>query len=305
MALTVFLAAGIYAWSVLRPSRDVVGPAARSVSPGSFLFSGSRDNVPVMFSADSDGSRLRPIETGLESFGATWSTGARQIAFAGCMKGDCDYTQIYVVDADGSNLRQLTDGPKLNDYDPAWSPDATKIVFSRLLKDGFSRLFVVDVESLDVTQLTDDETYQDQDPDWSPDGKTIAFMRNADTYPSIYLIDADGTDLRRLTESKHGDSSPAWSPDGEQIAFVRDLNQESLFDVFVMAADGTGVRQIADGGGVLQPPEPVWSPDGDQIAFFLGTSLSVMAADGPGETIVLEVEGEGVYSLGPGGVDWA
>jgi TolB protein len=194
------------------------------------------------------------------------------------------------MDADGRQRRRLTSG---SDSDPAWSPDGTKIVFSRGLADGHSRLFLVDVESRRVTQLTDSDTYQDQDPDWSPDGERIAFMRNADGFPSIYVINADGANLRRLTRTGlSADTAPTWSPDAELIAFLRDEDQEGNYNLCIMDANGTDPHLLVEGGydfSTVLPPAPVWSTDGQNIAFFRNRTLYAIRPDGSGERILLEL----------------
>lgn len=285
---------------------DLRSPDPQS-SPGKLLFTVRRGDGSVIQMADSGGSGLHEIETGeVAHFDAVWSPDGKKIASAGCVVGDCDYTSIYVMDADGTHLRQLTTGANPRDSDPAWSPDGTRIVFSRLLDDGHSRLFVVHIETGAVAQLTDDATYQDQDPDWSPDGTRIAFMRNADSFPSIYVIDADGTNLRRLVQMRPAaDSAPAWSPDGTQIAFVRDEDQEGDYNLYVMDADGTDVHQLADVGGEdLLAPAPVWSPDGAYIAFFRGPVLHAIQVGSSSETTLFELDEPGGSRFGPGSVDW-
>lgn len=276
-----------------------VGSPDPESSPGTLLFTVRRGHGSVVYTADPDGSGLHEIETGdVAASGPVWAPDASRIAFAGCVVGKCDSTRIYVMSADGTALRRLTDGP--SDWDPAWSPDGSRIVFSRLLDDGHSRLFVVDVESGAVTQLTDDATYQDHDADWSPDGTQIAFMRNADTFPSIYVVDADGTNLRRLVQMRPAaDTAPAWSPDGKQIAFVRDEDQGSTYNLYVMDADGTDVHQVAEGAGAFRPPEPVWSPDGDSIAFFRDATLYALHVATSRETQIIELQKP------LGAVDWS
>lgn len=96
-------------------------------------------------------------------------------------------------------------------------------------------------------------------PDWSPDGSLIAFERAG----NVWVMRADGTRQRRLTRGPAADRSPAWSPDGSRLAFVS--NRGDRWGIFVMWADGRGVRRIADlrsgSGGAL-----AWSPEGRRIA---------------------------------------
>jgi len=113
----------------------------------------------------------------------------------------------------------------------------------------------------------------DIDPDWSPDGKNIAFAsdREEEAGFQIYVMNADGSDQKRLGQVQPGENShPSWSPDGSQIAFQskRDTNlnpQDDNFDIYVMNSDGSDIRQLTTHSA--DDSEPGWSPDGRRIAF--------------------------------------
>src|SRR5438093_13225335 len=92
-----------------------------------------------------------------------------------------------------------------------------------------------------------------------------------DNFDDVWAIDADGTDLIRLTHCPGPDFDPSWSPDGTQIAFRSERSGQP--EVWVMNADGTGQRQLAAG------LSPAWSPDGSLIAFSGRAGLSVIRPD--------------------------
>ena len=98
------------------------------------------------------------------------------------------------------------------------------------------------------------------EPAWSPDGRLVAFVSKRDGVSHVYVMQADGTDVRRLTDARAEDGGPSWSPDGRRIAFAR---EGALF--WVVRADGRHARQVtklrALGGF------PSWSPDGRRLAF--------------------------------------
>ena len=91
-----------------------------------------------------------------------------------------------------------------------------------------------------------------------PDGERIAFFSDRDGNFEIYVMNADGTGVSRLTDEPGADALPAWSPDGERIVFVSDRSGNE--EIFVMNADGTAVEQLTD--DPADDVEPAWSPAG-------------------------------------------
>lgn len=116
-------------------------------------------------------------------------------------------------------------------------------------------------------------------PSWSPDGEQIAFMRAAALEYALYEIwvaDADGSGLARLTTNDVYDGDPAWSPDGDRIAFVSARDVHAGEQVWVMDADG-GNPVSTD----VRGSSPAWSPDGKRIAFKTTINeIALMDADG-------------------------
>ena len=114
-----------------------------------------------------------------------------------------DDSEIYVVDLEDGDVQQLTENER-DDYAPSWSPDGTRIAFESYLDDSFGyELFVMDADGTNQQRLTT-LPGGDRLPEWSPNGVTIVFARDA----GIYLINADGMNLRQLTYG--WDDRPAW-----------------------------------------------------------------------------------------------
>ena len=161
-----------------------------------------------------------------------WSPDGRRIAFVSNRDGSND---IFVVNADGSGLRNLTRS-RGNDRDPVWSPDGRVIAF--------------------------------QGRRARPSEVERAVCRGHCDREEIYAVNADGSGLRRLTRNWKFDSPVAWSPDGRKILFQR-LHHP---DVWVMNADGSGKRNLTP--SVTQPlavhRSPAWSPNGRKILFLRG-----------------------------------
>lgn len=211
--------------------------------------------------------------------GPVWSSDGARIAFhtdrdAPETEGGEDYN-IYVMDADGTNLVQITDDPA-GEFFPDWSPDGTRLVFARQSENSETRyLVIVDLATGDEQQLTDPTSDADF-PVWSPDGTTVAFSSRTsgdcswvgtDCNTSIFTIKTDGSGLTQLTDVPGIDSFPDWSPDGREIAFhtTRVDPNSGRWDIYVMSFDGAEVFPLTDGPGVNQFPS--WSPDGTLVLF--------------------------------------
>ena len=176
-------------------------------------------------------------------------------------------------------LTRLTNNPAL-DYNPAWSPDGTRIAFTSSRDGPGSDIYVIDADGSDVEQLTNNTT-GDFGPAWSPDGTRIAFGSNRGGDYDIYAIDADGSDVERLTNHTAADFRPAWSPDSTRIAFVS--TRDFYLEIYAMDADGSDVERLTN-NNTTDNRAPAWSPDGTRIAFHSfrdgNWDIYVMDADG-------------------------
>jgi TolB protein len=182
-----------------------------------------------------------------------------------------NFEDIYVMDADGTNVQQLTQkaGPE---FDPMWSPDGERIVYRDSTRgtNQDDEIYVMNADGSAQTNLTKDPA-NDWGPAWSPDGSRIAFnSTRAGSRPQLFVMNADGSGVQQLTEQEA--EYPTWSPDSTQIAFMSAEPSASgnnpNYNIYVVNADGSGITQLTDA-----PSEdgwPAWSPDGAKITFSTG-----------------------------------
>ncbi len=153
-------------------------------------------------------------------------------------------------------------------------------------RDGDYAIFGADADAKGAYRLTKEKgdpstpagLFFQVDPAWSPDGRRIAFASRRDGTDHIYVMRADGTGARRITDSRQTDLHPSWSPDGRRIVFAREGA------LFVVPAAGGKARRV--GHGLGNAADPAWSPDGKLIAYdyrqpgFTSREIWVMGSDG-------------------------
>ena len=212
---------GIYVMNVdgsgLTRIADLRGPKGYpSWSPDgrriAFQYDDGYWNIRVV---NADGSGLTSLTTGRYP---EWSPDGKRIAFYSSRSGS---NEIHVMDADGSNIAQLTShGSRLREPGPpSWSPDGQRIAFVSD-KDDIGRasqrfvrvhqIYVMNADGSDVVQLTN-QPGGNGSPSWSPDGQRIAFISGRDRNAALYVMNADGSGATRLTNSPASNLSPAWT----------------------------------------------------------------------------------------------
>jgi hypothetical protein len=178
-----------------------------------------------------------------------WSPDGGKLAFRSENPGPYGpYGRIYVVNVDGTGLRQLTPETATYTFDdgPTWSPDGTQLAFSR---NG--RLFVINADGTGLMALPSGGEY----PAWSPDGAHIAYGTSGGTW-SIFIVNADGTNPVALTTDTAQKDMPRWSPDSRSLVFQRVIN--ATFQLFTIHADGSGEHKLS--ATAASDSWPNWSP---------------------------------------------
>ena len=208
-----------------------------------------------------------------------WSPDGTKIAFQATPHG---VWEIYVMNADGSNLTSIGRGGY-----PSWSPDGKRIVYVGDVGGlGLNAICAMDADGGNKTRLISTEVPQHHydTPVWSYDGKQIAFIAwEKGNDRELYVMDADGSNVKTVASVQDGPFSPQWSPTGKKIAFIR--SPWGTNNVCVMNADGTGRIYIPCSGN---PQSMTWSPDGNRIALS-NRGIEIANADGTGLTKIYEI----------------
>jgi hypothetical protein len=198
-----------------------------------------------------DGTGIRPLVHRSNFDGSpAWSPDGTRLAFRSMTDGPYGaYGRIWVVNADGTGLRQVSPDVDSTTYvyddDPDWLPDGHRVLYNR-----FGHPYIVDVDKGVVTPVAiPDSLAPANNLRLSPDGDRVAFMSWATGNGDLYVIDLDGSNLVRLTTDPAQEGAPVWSPDGTQLLFARVANGTfHLYTMSVAAGGGTPVGALTAWG---------------------------------------------------------
>lgn len=163
-------------------------------------------------------------------------------------------TNIFIMDWNGANLRQLTNSSAIED-EADLSPDGQQIAYERQEGNNWY-IYVMDVNGGNQRRLA-----LGREPDWSPDGRYLAY--ESPPQEKIMLYDFNGGGVREVYSSAGASRAPSWSPDGRRIAFMSETN--GYWQLFITSNDGTQTEQISF--DAVDKRFPVWSPDGELLAY--------------------------------------
>ena len=208
--------------------------------------------------------------------GISWSPDGENIALA-AKSGEED--ALYIINVKSKKNRQLKFGLD-GLFNPAWSPSGNQIAFVGN-KNGASDIYSFNINTKELRKITDD-AFSDKHPSWSPNGEKIAFVSDRKNYinkemipedfkmyefdfsqSDIYIVDEDGVNMQRITETDYNEDYPVWSPDGEFLAHTSEKN--GITNIFITDINSTVSKPITNTlTGCMQLS---WSKDGSKLVF--------------------------------------
>jgi TolB protein len=250
-----------------------------------------------VYTMEADGSGVRQLTSlplGSAAHFVGWSPTGRRLVFDVSPPGAS--TQLWLMRADGSGQRLLLDDPGYDDLDASFSPDGASLVFSRC--QSTCAIYRIATDGGGLTALTPfDPAVVDFQSPYSPDGTTIAFGRFSSdgSAGALELMNADGSNVRRLTPLELGAADPDWSPSGSALVFTTHCCDPQNAELWTIRTDGTQLTRLTASVN-LHDFQPSWSPAGDAIAFERHAPATARSG-----IYVIRPDGSGVKMIERGG----
>ena len=300
--LTISIAPALAAGSQTNARAAASAPAASLPADGRIAFS---DFVTQqIYTVNPDGTGLAQLThepaPRIAARWPNWSPDGSRILFVRFNPSN-GAGRIWIMNANGTGQHQLTsDAPGYRDYQPKYTPDGKRIVFTRCAPgDGLCAIWIMRANGtgrrLLVPSLTSPTETNNFDPAVSPDGRQISFERFGfhGITSQVWVASINGKHAHPLTAPGLEAVQSAWSPDGSHISFADNANRAQS-SVWVMRADGTGMRKLAVSKWPHNNFGAVYAPSGDQIAFssdrrhpdFCCVDLFVMRANGARQHLI-------------------
>ena len=247
-----------------------------------------------IFTVARPGAKPHQLTSGGTAVNADFSADGERIVFErrfGGMSPD----SLFTMRSDGSSQTRLPTACSvptcLGDSAPAWSPDGNRLVFERafgpIVKDTAAGLDLVTANADGSNEQVilhyrslEAQGQEPHDAQWSPDGTRIAVnILNTKAKPrngsAIYVLDADGSGLHRITPIRLNAGNPDWSPNGKRIAFNSSYEAQAAVEIYTVRPDGSGLKRVRKERKNSYSFDPVWAPDGGRLAFVHGAGRKV------------------------------
>ncbi len=297
VGLLLALMVGVLALVGSRPRLPAPFGLAR---PGLIAFDAGGD----IFVSNADGTGRRQMTSGSATdLQPIWAPDGTRVAYVSLIHSATIETppteEFVVMAADGTRRTVITsksgvwsafDDPSHYGSGPSWSPDGSQLVYAGQF-GAIQRIFVTRADGTGSWMIGDD-ALEGQDPAWAPDGERIAFRGwTDDSDRALYIMNVDGSNVRRLIGLTESAGPLSWSPDGVLIAFLtrsETLDQE----LWVVNVEDGLARRISN--ATDHSDFPTWSPDGRWLAFF--TTPEGYRSDGQFEIIRPDGSGKTVFA---------
>ena len=209
---------------------------------------------------DQDGANVRLLSQGQEIvLTPRFSPTSQEITY---MSYTRDQPKVFIMNLETGQRELVGDFPSMT-FAPRFSPDGQRVVMSLGTPDGESSIYELDLRTRQSRRLTQSNGI-DTGPSYSPDGRQIVFESDREGTQQLYVMNSDGSGVRRLSNGGDGRySTPVWSPRGDYIAFTK--QSSGRFLIGVMKPDGTGERVLTEG---YHNEGPTWAPNGRVLMFF-------------------------------------
>jgi TolB protein len=218
------------------------------------------------------------ILVAIPPLGPAGDLGGHELLVATFRTGD---TEIFIVNPDTGDARNLTRSPKSQERYPSWSPDGKRVAFNSD-RDGAFNLYLIDADGANLRQLTHEKRGVETGmQSWTAGGKWIYFGLFGKGEPRMCRIAPDGSEFQEIGKG----IDPAVSPDGKKIAFARVLGDGH--HLFVMDADGANERKLTDQGNPFGGVHPAFAADGKTIVYAdrVGDALEIFRIDPDGKNV--------------------
>ena len=208
-----------------------------------------------------------------------------KVAFVASRSG---HKEIYVADADGTGVHQLTNDANIS-VGPRLSPDGRTLVYTGY-KSGYADVYEIELANGARNRIIKFPG-TNTGASYSADGRQLAVILSKDGNPELYITGAGGGGARRLTRTAGVESTPTWSPDGSEIIYSSD--DRGTPQLYRIPSGGGSARLLSTGHGYNT--EPNWSLDGKRVAFTVrdGGSFSIATLDVAGGGARVLASGEG------------
>ncbi|MFC2088281.1 TolB family protein [Calditrichota bacterium] len=190
------------------------------------------------------------------------------------------YQDIFIMNPDTTELRNLTNTPGIEERLPRISPDKQKILYTRKEQNVF-RPYIMDIDGTNNNEVDFQSGYNISTADWSPDGENLVIGSIDNNDCEIYTYNLNSGQTYQLTSNNYDDWVPKWSPEADWIAYYS--NESGIYKIMFIRPDGTGKHQFMANSG-LEERYPEFSPDGSKLLFYGRTNstwdLFVVDIDG-------------------------